>query len=246
MCLALVLFTWHTQAPSHIQSDRSWLFPELRWYSPHEELVTTSQWRSILDNILLKHFPITQFIHDAHFLRMTGRFSSHNVIGGSIRWQPWHTRVPGSTLWFLLFLHVLYCHDGSYVDTHSACHRCIRMIIHLSENFDYLMHLQIMYLIVSITYKHKTVPLISLIMIGVVYGLQALVFMLCCKWDMVFYILAILIFSFMFPIYPFWHMGNFSLGATRVVLGKSGKKFIIHVSAFFCEMFHDWFIQDEG
>ena len=45
----------------------------------------------------------------------------------------------------------------------------------------------------------------------------------------VFYILAIPIFSFMLPIYSFWRMDDFSWGVTRVVLGKSGQKMIIHV-----------------
>ena len=112
-----------------------------------------------------------------------------------------------------------------------------------ARELDYLTRLQIVYLIVSVTYEHKTVPLISLIMIAAVYGLQALVFVLRRKWDMVgwmvFYILAIPIFSFMLPIYSFWRMDDFSWGATRVVLGESGKKFIIHVSAFLCKKFHD-------
>ena len=71
-------------------------------------------------------------------------------------------------------------------------------------------------------------------MIVAVYGLQALVFVLRMKWDMVgwmvFYILAIPIFSFLLPLYSFWRMDDFSWGATRVVLGESGKKLIIHVS----------------
>ncbi|KAF9232351.1 chitin synthase-domain-containing protein [Melanogaster broomeanus] len=78
----------------------------------------------------------------------------------------------------------------------------------------------------------KTISVISLIMIASVYGLQALVFILRRKWDMVgwmvFYILAIPIFSFMLPIYSFWRMDDFSWGATRVVLGESGKKLIVH------------------
>ncbi|KIM65675.1 hypothetical protein SCLCIDRAFT_22567 [Scleroderma citrinum Foug A] len=45
---------------------------------------------------------------------------------------------------------------------------------------------------------------------------------------MVFYILVIPIFSTILPIYSFWCMDNFSWGATRVVLGESGKRFIIH------------------
>ncbi|KAI5986271.1 chitin synthase-domain-containing protein [Pisolithus orientalis] len=63
--------------------------------------------------------------------------------------------------------------------------------------------------------------------------LQAFVFVLCCKWDMVgwmdFYILAIPIFSFMLPIYSFWHMDDFSWACHMcVVLGESGKKIIVH------------------
>ncbi|KAF8119292.1 chitin synthase-domain-containing protein [Boletus edulis] len=90
----------------------------------------------------------------------------------------------------------------------------------------------IVYLIVSVAGQGKTIPVISLIMIGAVYGLQALVFVLRRKWDMVgwmvFYIIAIPIFSFLLPIYSFWPMDDFSWGTTRVVLGESGKKLIVH------------------
>jgi chitin synthase len=89
------------------------------------------------------------------------------------------------------------------------------------------------YLIVEVTTNQETLPIISLVMIGAVYGLQALVFILRRKWDMVgwmvFYILAIPIFSLMLPLYSFWRMDDFSWGATRVVLGESGKKIIVHV-----------------
>jgi len=71
-------------------------------------------------------------------------------------------------------------------------------------------------------------------MIAAVYGLQALVFVMRRKWDMIgwmfFYILAIPAFSFFLPLYSFWKMDDFSWGQTRVVLGESGKKIIVHVS----------------
>lgn len=70
-------------------------------------------------------------------------------------------------------------------------------------------------------------------MIAAIYGLQALVFILRRKWDMigwmVFYILAIPIFSFLLPLYSFWRMDDFSWGQTRIVLGEAGKKLIVHV-----------------
>ena len=74
---------------------------------------------------------------------------------------------------------------------------------------------------------------VSIILIVAVYGLQALVFVLRRKWDMigwmVFYIIAIPAFSFFLPLYSFWKMDDFSWGATRVVLGESGKKMVVHV-----------------
>jgi hypothetical protein len=47
---------------------------------------------------------------------------------------------------------------------------------------------------------------------------------------MVFYILAIPYFSLYLPLYSFWAMDDFSWGNTRVVVGESGKKLVIHVS----------------
>jgi chitin synthase len=109
------------------------------------------------------------------------------------------------------------------------------------------------YLIVEVTTNQETLPIISLVMIGAVYGLQALVFILRRKWDMVgwmvFYILAIPIFSLMLPLYSFWRMDDFSWGATRVVLGESGKKIIVHVcisGPLLLESMLMNFLQDEG
>lgn len=90
-----------------------------------------------------------------------------------------------------------------------------------------------MYLVYLVAGEHKPIPIWSLVMLGAVYGLQALVFIMRRKWDMigwmVFYILAIPAFSFLLPLYSFWKMDDFSWGQTRVVLGESGKKMIVHV-----------------
>ena len=91
-----------------------------------------------------------------------------------------------------------------------------------------------MYLVYLAAGEHRNIPTVSLVLIAAVYGLQAFVFVLRRKWDMigwmVFYILAIPAFSFLLPLYSFWKMDDFSWGATRVVLGESGKKMIVHVS----------------
>ncbi len=91
-----------------------------------------------------------------------------------------------------------------------------------------------MYLIYLAAGLHAQIPTLSIILIAAVYGLQALVFVLRRKWDMigwmVFYIIAIPVFSFYLPLYSFWKMDDFSWGQTRVVLGEAGKKLIVHVS----------------
>ena len=95
-----------------------------------------------------------------------------------------------------------------------------------------------MYLIYLAAGIHAQIPTLSIILIAAVYGLQALVFVLRRKWDMIgwmiFYILAIPVFSFFLPLYSFWRMDDFSWGQTRVVLGESGKKMIVHVSSLLC------------
>ena len=89
-----------------------------------------------------------------------------------------------------------------------------------------------MYLIYLAAGAHQQIPTLSIILIAAVYGLQALVFVLRRKWDMigwmVFYIIAIPIFSFFLPLYSFWRMDDFSWGQTRIVLGEAGKKLIVH------------------
>jgi chitin synthase len=94
-------------------------------------------------------------------------------------------------------------------------------------------HLQIVYLIYLVVKDPSQVPVLSLVMLAAIYGLQALIFIFRRKWDMigwmVFYILAIPAFSFLLPLYSFWRMDDFSWGATRVVLGEKGKKLIVHV-----------------
>ncbi|KAG1235193.1 hypothetical protein G6F35_001003 [Rhizopus arrhizus] len=84
------------------------------------------------------------------------------------------------------------------------------------------------YLIYQLATNADQVPLISLITLCGVYGLQAIIFFARRKWEhigwMVVYILAIPIFSFFIPVYAFWHFDDFSWGNTRVVLGDDGQK----------------------
>ncbi|KAJ2363444.1 Chitin synthase, class 6, partial [Coemansia sp. RSA 2610] len=76
--------------------------------------------------------------------------------------------------------------------------------------------------------KIADIGYISLILIGAIYGLQAVIFVLKRQWQhigwMIIYILAYPLWSFFIPIYAFWHMDDFSWGNTRIVVGDDGKR----------------------
>lgn len=90
----------------------------------------------------------------------------------------------------------------------------------------------IVYLVYLVAGEGQPVPTTALIMLGAIYGLQAIIFLLHRKFEMIvwmiIYILAIPVFSFLLPIYSFWKQDDFSWGQTRVVLGEKGKKLVIH------------------
>ncbi|KAI1314517.1 hypothetical protein EDD11_002033 [Mortierella claussenii] len=91
----------------------------------------------------------------------------------------------------------------------------------------------LIYLIVIVATGMETLPKISLILLGAVYGLQALIFIIKRQWQhigwMFIYILAIPLFSFFIPVYSFWHFDDFSWGNTRMVVGETAnaKKVVI-------------------
>ncbi|KAF9113137.1 hypothetical protein BGX27_002130 [Mortierella sp. AM989] len=87
------------------------------------------------------------------------------------------------------------------------------------------------YLIYQIVTNTTAIPKLAFIMIGAVYGLQAVIFILRRKWEhigwMIVYILAIPVFSFYLPLYSFWHFDDFSWGNTRLVVGEKGRKLAV-------------------
>ncbi|KAI1461486.1 glycosyltransferase family 2 protein [Annulohypoxylon moriforme] len=89
----------------------------------------------------------------------------------------------------------------------------------------------IVYLIVLVCTSTSVIPITAFIMLGAIYGLQAIIFILRRKWEMVgwmlMYIVAVPVFSFALPLYAFWHMDDFNWGNTRVVAGEKGKKVVI-------------------
>jgi chitin synthase len=71
-------------------------------------------------------------------------------------------------------------------------------------------------------------PIVSIIMLAAVYGLQAIIFIIKRQWQhvgwMIIYIIAFPIYSFLLPMYSFWKQDDFSWGNTRVVVGEKGDK----------------------
>ncbi|KAJ3019246.1 hypothetical protein HKX48_002259 [Thoreauomyces humboldtii] len=90
--------------------------------------------------------------------------------------------------------------------------------------------LYIGYLVYSIVANSGLFPLMSIIMLAAIYGLQVIIFILKREWAqigwMIVWILAMPMFSFFLPLYSFWHFDDFSWGNTRVVTGENGKKMI--------------------
>ncbi|KAJ2251980.1 hypothetical protein GGH98_003139, partial [Coemansia sp. RSA 454] len=89
------------------------------------------------------------------------------------------------------------------------------------------------YLVYQLTNPDSTTSYISLYLLAAIYGMQALIFILKRQWQhigwMIVYILAIPVFSFVIPIYSFWHFDDFSWGNTRMVVGESGRKHVYMV-----------------
>jgi chitin synthase len=91
----------------------------------------------------------------------------------------------------------------------------------------------LVWLLYTVISRTGPFPLISLVMLAAVYGLQALIFILKRQWQhvgwMIIYIIAFPIYSFVLPIYSFWNQDNFTWGNTRIVIGESGKKQVVAV-----------------
>ncbi|KAK4191947.1 chitin synthase 8 [Podospora australis] len=89
----------------------------------------------------------------------------------------------------------------------------------------------IVYLIVMVAQKSTVIPITAFVLLGAIYGLQAIIFILRRKWEMIgwmiLYVLAVPVFSFALPLYSFWHMDDFNWGNTRVVAGEKGNKIVI-------------------
>ncbi|KAG1844383.1 chitin synthase-domain-containing protein [Suillus subluteus] len=164
-----------------------------------------------LTTLLLQHFPMykTQFVRDAHAFTVAP--------------DDWQILLSQRRRWIHSTVHNL----GELMFLEQLCGFCcfsmrfIVMIDLVSTIIQPITVGYIVYLIVEVTTNQETLPIILLVMVVILRRKDMV------GW-MVFYILAIPIFSLMLPLYSFWRMDDFSWGATRVALGESGKKIIVH------------------
>ncbi|ORX33474.1 chitin synthase-domain-containing protein [Kockovaella imperatae] len=175
-----------------------------------------------LTTLVLKHFPTykTKFVRDAH-AQTVAPDSAKVLLSQRRRW----INSTVHNLAELVFLDQL-C---------GFCCFSMRFIVFIDLVSTIVAPVTVAYigyLLYLVIHDHATIPVLSIIMLSAIYGLQALVFVFRMRWDMIawmiFYILAIPVFSFFLPLYSFWRMDDFSWGSTRLVVGEKGKKIVIH------------------
>ncbi|KAL0064515.1 hypothetical protein AAF712_008573 [Marasmius tenuissimus] len=189
---------------------------------PSHEEPSPSWRRSLPHDFALEALPAAQ---DSSLFEMLTRTRLHPTIGRFVLSQ--------RRRWINSTVHNL----GELIFLDQLCGFCcfsMRFIVMIDLISTLIQPVTVVYLtypIVNVARGDQAVPLQSLIMLAAIYGLQAHVFIFHRKWDMIgwmFYILAIPAFTFFLPLYSFWRMDDFSWGQTRLVLGESGKKSIVH------------------
>ncbi|KAL7546674.1 hypothetical protein ACHAWF_010977 [Thalassiosira exigua] len=84
------------------------------------------------------------------------------------------------------------------------------------------------YIVYVTFWMGEPLSLLMLVVWGIVVGVQVVVFLLRSRWDywwwfLVFAVAGVPVFYFILPLYSFWHMDDFSWGATRQVSASAAK-----------------------
>ncbi|KAJ1989979.1 hypothetical protein EDC05_004331 [Coemansia umbellata] len=174
-----------------------------------------------LTTLMMKHFPQfkLKFIHDAKCK--------------TIAPEKWSVLVSQRRRWINSTVHNL----AELIFLPNMCGFCcfsMRFVVFLDLFGTLTMPTTLIYfayLIYAAVRNIADVGYISLIIIAAVYGLQAIIFILRREWQhvgwMIVYLLAYPLWSFVLPVYSFWHMDDFSWGNTRVVVGDGKRKIIV-------------------
>lgn len=174
-----------------------------------------------LTTLLLKHFPTfkTKFIPDA--VAHTMAPESWRVLFSQRR------RWINSTIHNLLELVVL-------PELCGFCCFSMRFFVFIDLLGTLILPatvVYLLYLIIVVATGQAAVPIISIIMLAITYGLQALIFIIKREFMLVgwlvVYLLSYPVYGFFLPVYSFWCMDDFSWGNTRVVIGEGGNKKVL-------------------
>ncbi|KAH8092468.1 chitin synthase [Cristinia sonorae] len=174
-----------------------------------------------LTTLLLKHFPTfrTKFTPDA---------LAHTVAPES-----WRVLFSQRRRWINSTVHNL-CELIYLPELFGFCCFSMRFFVFIDLLSTLILPstvVYLLYLIIVVALHKSAFPLISIIMIAAVYGLQAIIFLLkrefmLVGW-MVVYIISYPVYSFFLPVYSFWCMDDFSWGNTRLVIGEGNSKKVI-------------------
>lgn len=174
-----------------------------------------------LTTLLLKHFPTfkTKFIPDA--------------VAHTMAPESWRVLFSQRRRWINSTIHNL-CELVILPELCGFCCFSMRFFVFIDLLGTIILPATVVYLaylIVVVATGNAALPLISIIMLGITYGLQALIFIIkrefmLVGW-MVVYLLSYPVYSFFLPIYSFWCMDDFSWGNTRIVIGDGGNKKVV-------------------
>ncbi|KAI0268292.1 glycosyltransferase family 2 protein [Gloeopeniophorella convolvens] len=174
-----------------------------------------------LTTLLMKHFPTfkTKFTQDA---------LAHTVAPES-----WRVLLSQRRRWINSTVHNL-CELIILPELFGFCCFSMRFFVFIDLLGTLILPatvVYLIYLIVIVSSGHSAFPLISVVMIAAVYGLQALIFIIrrefmLVGW-MVVYLISYPVYSFLLPVYSFWCMDEFGWGNTRLVVGEGNSKKVI-------------------
>ncbi|KAI7833728.1 chitin synthase-domain-containing protein [Kickxella alabastrina] len=171
-----------------------------------------------LTTLMLKHFPYFKNKFNSEAMCMTNAPDSWKVLMSQRR------------RWINSTVHNLF----ELVFLPQMCGFCcfsMRFVVFIDLISTIIMPatmVYLVYLVYQLTNPDSTTSYISLYLLAGIYGMQAMIFILKRQWQhigwMIVYLLAIPFFTFMLPVYSFWHFDDFSWGNTRMVVGESGRK----------------------
>ncbi|KAL0070282.1 hypothetical protein AAF712_002774 [Marasmius tenuissimus] len=174
-----------------------------------------------LTTLLMKHFPTykTKFTPDA--------------IARTIAPESWRVLFSQRRRWINSTVHNL-CELVMLPELFGFCCFSMRIFVFIDLLSTIILPatvVYLVYLIIVVATGTAPLPMIAIIMIAAVYGLQAIIFILkrefmLVGW-MVVYIASYPVYSFFLPIYSFWCMDEFGWGNTRLVIGEGKDKKVI-------------------